>query len=289
MKHILITGATGNVGQEVLRHLSHIPHAHELYAGLRNPDTDAHKLLPFEGVKTVAFDFEDPTTFAAAFEGMDTVFLLRPPHLSQVTKYFAPLVQALQKAGVREVLFLSVQGAEKSAVIPHHKIEKLLQASGCQYIFLRPGYFMQNLSTTLLPEIRHRKRLFVPAGNALFNWVDVANIGEAAAQLLLTFEQHANSAYELTGQENFSFTEVAQRMSRILDTPIRFDHPGLLRFYWHQRKQGTTAGMVVVMMLLHYLPRFQLPPAISPAYEMLSGKKPTSLDEFLEREKAAFL
>lgn len=288
-RRILITGASGTVGLEVLRHLHHLAGEHVLYAGLRNPADHQKKFAHLPKVEPVGFDFEDPASFPLALAGIDTLFLLRPPQLSKVQKYFVPLVQALQQQGVQQVLFLSVQGAEKSPLIPHYKIEKLLLQAGVQYIFLRPSYFMQNLGSTLLPEIRQRSRLFVPAGQALFNWVDVANIGEAAALLLLKFDTYANQAYELTGPESLSFGEVAKKMNQALGTAIYFENPNLLRFYLHMRRQGMSRGMTLVMIMLHYLPRFQPAPPLSSFYQMLTGKRPTRLEDYLLREKALFL
>jgi hypothetical protein len=52
------------------------------------------------------------------------------------------------------------------------------------------SYFMQNLTTTLLPEIVKQKRITLPSGKAKFNWIDVKNIGEATAHLILNFAKY---------------------------------------------------------------------------------------------------
>ena len=75
--------------------------------------------------------------------------MLRPPQISDVKKYFAPLVETAKKSSIKHIVFLSVQGVDNSKIIPHHKIEKSIVDSKIIYTFLRPAYFMQNFTTTL--------------------------------------------------------------------------------------------------------------------------------------------
>lgn len=192
MQKILVTGATGNIGKQVIRFLLERQAGYTVIAGVRNVERAQQLFADDPGLQYVHFDFEDPYTFDQAFEKADTIFLLRPPHLSDVNTWFRPLVNKMKEKGVRQVVFLSVQGADKSKVIPHNKIERLILASGMDYIFIRPGYFMQNLTTTLKDDIRDKRKIILPAGRANFNWIDTTNIGEAAAVLLAGFEEHKN-------------------------------------------------------------------------------------------------
>jgi uncharacterized protein YbjT (DUF2867 family) len=194
----------------------------------------------------------------------------------------------MKQAGISQIVFLSVQGAEKSKVIPHHKIEKLVQESGIHYIFLRPSYFMQNITTTLLKDIQEKRRIFLPAGKAKFNWIDINNIGEVSAILLERFEEFSNLAFELTGYENKNFYEVANMISTITGKKINYQSPNSFRFFSAKKKEGVATGMILVMNMLHFLPRFQEEPKISDFYEKITGKKPTSLKAFIEREQKCF-
>lgn len=289
MTRILITGATGNIGYQVIRFLAQMDLADtDVVAGVRDVDKARRLLGGFPRLSYQPFDFEQPGTFAAAFSGADRLFLLRPPHISDVGTYFEPLVRGLHEQGLREVVFLSVQGAEASRVIPHNRIEKLLRSSGVDYVFLRPGYFMQNLTTTLRDDIRQRRRIFLPAGKARFNWIDAGNIGEVAARVLADFPAYRNQAFDLTGEENLSFGEVAAMIREGLGEDIRYESPSLLRFYRTKRREGIEPGLIWVMLLLHYLPRFQAEPTISARCREITGKAPTRLADFLARERAQF-
>lgn len=285
---ILITGATGNVGVEVIRFLSDFDTSNPIVAGVRSINKAKKQFSAYPGLQFVNFDFENPATFDDALSRTDQVFLLRPPHISDVETYFQPLIESLKKHQVNQVVFLSVQGAEKSKVIPHNKIERLLVASGLNYIFIRPSYFMQNLTTTLITDIKTKRQIILPAGNAKFNWIDIENIGEVAAILLHKFNQYQNQAYDLTGYENENFATVVKLINTVTELPVEYRSVSPLRFYQIKKHEGMKKAMIVVMIMLHFLPRFQKEPAISKFYEQLTRKRPTHLKTFINSEKAKF-
>ena len=289
MKRILVTGATGNVGMEVIRSLLLKNSGYRIVAGVRNVSQARKKFAENENIEFAAFDFEDPSTFKTAFENIQSLFLLRPPHISQVDRFFKPLMEAVRQSGIREIIFLSVQGAETSKMIPHNQIEKLIVDSGVPYIFLRPSYFMQNLTTTLVKDIQQKRKIILPAGKAKFNWIDITNIGETTAILFIRFDEYANCAIELTGNENISFGEVADLISALTSVNVEFLNVNPFRFYRIKKQEGMAQGMIIVMILLHFLPRFQKEPRISEFYHQLTGKQPTSIKEFLLRENGKFM
>ena len=285
MKRILVTGATGNIGLEVVHYLSELNSGSEILAAVRNVERAKKTFRNYPNLLYRQFDFENEHTYSEAFDRVDILFLLRPPHISDVEKFFRPLLDAAKKNEINKVVFLSVQGAEKSKVIPHNKIERLIQELKFNYIFVRPSYFMQNLTTTLLPEILNNKSITLPSGKAIFNWIDVKNIGEATANLILKFDKYQNQAYEITGTENKNFGDVARLISKITAERISFKSINPISFYLRKKKEGVKNGFAMVMTILHFLPRLQAEPKISDNYQKLTGKVPTTLQEFIEREK----
>lgn len=199
MSKILITGATGNIGTEVVEFLSALEKKQQIILAVRNIESTKTRHSNLAKFNFRQFDFENEASFTEAFEGIQTLFLLRPPHISDIEKYFLPLLTAAESSGIKNIVFLSVQGAEKSKVIPHNKIERLIEKMDFNYIFVRPSYFMQNLTTALLPEIQMNKSITLPSGKAKFNWIDTKNIGEAIAVLITSFDKYKNQAYEITG------------------------------------------------------------------------------------------
>ena len=167
MLNLLLTGATGNVGQEVIKSSCKLPMALNIQAGVR--DTAAGlDMLHDCPIKCTKFDITDRGTFTTEFVNRDVIFLLRPPNTSDAEKYFKPFINSAVKAKIKHIVFLSVKGAEKSKLISHHTIEKLIQESKITYTFLRPAYFMQNFTTTLRRGLVHKQIIFLAAGNSKF-------------------------------------------------------------------------------------------------------------------------
>lgn len=273
----LITGATGNIGTAVLEHLAGDASYHTIKATQhQNAQRDTERWL----------DFERPDSFADALRQIDVVFLLRPPQLANVNRYFAPFIAACQQASIKHIVFLSVQGGENISFIPHAKIEKLIRQSGIGYTFIRPSYFMQNLTTTLKNDIVQRHCLFLPAGKAPFLWVDIADIGRAIAVVLINWEQHQNRAYTITGSELFTFSQVGILLSLRLGYAVRYESPNPIRFYFTKRRQGLASGLGLVMLLLHFLPRFQKAPRISLDFSQLTELQPNTLANFIDQHKS---
>jgi nucleoside-diphosphate-sugar epimerase len=178
-----------------------------------------------------------------------------------------------------------VQGVEKSKIIPHHKIEKLIVESKIPYTFLRPAYFMQNFTTTLHTDLVKHYRIFLPAGKAKFTLIDVKDIGEVAAKILTETEKHLNKSYELTNHEKLSFGEMAEKLSKGLKTVIKYESPNLLKFFIVKRKEKMPIVLILVMIMLHYLPRSQKEPEITDWVNKLINVEPKTFDEFVFENK----
>ncbi|MEO6671210.1 MAG: NmrA family NAD(P)-binding protein [Ferruginibacter sp.] len=284
MTKVLITGATGNIGMEVIRALQLIDHQLDLFAGVRDMSLDKGKLSNFQ-ISLIAFDFTDFKTHDTALNGCDILFLLRPPQISDVEKYFKPLIESCKNKAVRHIVFLSVQGVEKSKIIPHHKIEKLIVDGKIAYTFLRPAYFMQNFTTTLRNDLLKNRRIYLPAANAKFTLVDVRDIGAVSAKILANISQHQNKSYELTSEEKLSFGEMALKLSNILGVEIQFKSPNLVSFFLTKRKEKIPTALILVMIMLHYFPRFQKEPAVTSCVQEIINRPAITFAQFIKDNK----
>lgn len=287
-KKILITGATGNVGMATIKALNKMPHSLQIVVGIRNFLRDKEKLADYK-MDFVKFDFMDFATYKPVLESCQILFLLRPPHISNTEKYFKPLIEIAKEVSTKHIIFLSVQGVEKSTIIPHHKIEKLIMDSKISYTMLRPAYFMQNFMGSLHHDLVANKRIFLPAGNAKFTIVDVRDVGEVAAAIIVNLTKHINKSYELTNNEKLTFGEMATQLSEGLGTKITYESPNLFKFYWTKRREKMPFMLVMVMIMLHYLPRFQKEPPNTEWVKNVIGREPITFNQFIKDNKASLI
>ncbi len=273
---VLVAGATGTVGSEVVRRLATL--GTDVRAGARDPQRAAAGLPP--GVPAVRLDLEDATGWPAALDGVEALFLLRPPDVARVER-LQPFLDAVVAAGVQRVVVLSVQAAGTNPLLPHRALEKRVEATGLAWTHLRPANFYQNLLTVHREEIRDRSRISVPAGNGRTAHVDVRDLAEVAAAAL-TEPGHEGRAYELTAREAPTFAEIAGTLSAVLGRPVVYPRPGIVTFAREKRAEGVAPRLVLVMTLLFTTTRLGLAAHTSGELERLLGREPTTLRRFVE-------
>jgi uncharacterized protein YbjT (DUF2867 family) len=310
MDKILVTTPEGNVGLATLRQLKKHPNRANLtlIAGVlpteKTPPSETLIEVNTLTDRQVSLDFTQPHTFDPALLGVVRVLLVRPPALADVDRYFRPFVEAMQRAGVQQVVFLSLQGVENNTVTPHHKIEKLIREAGGRkarcagatpltlrlgYTMLRPCFFMQNLSTTLRAEIRDRSEIFVPAGHGRTSFVDVRDLAEVAAQALAA-GQHLNTALELTGSQALTYTEIATTLTDVLGRKITYRNPSMLRFIWQKvLVEKLKIGFVLIMVALYTVAKLGKAAGLTNTLAELLGRLPTTFRQFAEDNKALWL
>jgi len=280
---ILVTGATGNVGGPLARLLHE--QGQPVRAAVSSPKSVAR--LPDPAIPWAVLDMNDPQTYPAAFAGVERLFLLRPPQISDVDRSIKPVIDYATANGVRHIVFLSLLGAEKNKVVPHAEIEALLQAGPVPYTLLRAGFFMQNLSTTHRLDIVEYSDVFVPAGKGKTAFVDTRDLAAVAA-LALTQAGHENKAYPLTGCETLDYYEVAAILSDVLYRPITYSNPSLLRFARRMKERGEAWPYIAVMAAIYTTTRFGMAAAVHPDLETLLGRPPIRFRQFAEDEAAVW-
>lgn len=280
---VLVTGATGNVGRVVVRRLL------ERGARVRAAGRSVESVRRVFGdrVEAVALDFTDPTTWAATFAGVERMFLMRPPHLGKPKKQMLPALAYARDHGITQMVFLSLQGAEKNAIVPHAAIEAWLRDSGVAWTFVRASFFHQNLSTTHLTDVRDRDEIMVPAGLGATAFVDAEDVGAVAAAALLNPSAHANTAWTVTGDEALTYAQIAEILTLELGRPIRYAKPGLLRYGVHARRRLKMPwGMVLVTTAIYTTARLGKAANLTDDLRRVLGRDPIPFAAFAHRERA---
>lgn len=216
---ILLTGATGQVGRELVRELTT---ARAPFRALVRSAGKAETIRSAGG-EAVVGDFGDAAALRTALAGAEKLFLLSPasPDLPSVE---GRIVDAAKTAGVRHVVKLSAVGADAQTPHPfallHRESERRIEASGIPYTLLRPNFFMQNY-LTFADAVRSQGTIAAPAGNGRHADIDVQDVAAVAARVL-TEEGHAGRAYELSGPEARSFADAARTISKISGREVRY-------------------------------------------------------------------
>jgi uncharacterized protein YbjT (DUF2867 family) len=217
---ILVLGATGKVGQEVVRQLAAagVP----VRALVRDPARASHIRLP--GVEIAVGDLGQPETLDRALTGVDRLFLLSPPHPDQV-ELQGNGIDAARRAGTRHIVKVSVAGGPDSGTQIgrwHWTTEKQIEASGVVFTFLRPNFYMQQ-TLIFAPSIAATGSFSLPMGTGEVSLVDARDVA-AVAVCALTEEGHDRKIYDLTGPEALSFDAIADELSRATGKRISYVH-----------------------------------------------------------------
>ena len=277
---VLVTGASGNVGREVLACLR------ERGVAVRIGSRDGTAEGLRAGETAVRLDLLDPSTFATAVAGCRALFLLRPPAIADTGATLVPLIDAASAAGAGQVVFLSVAGADRMPFVPHHAVEKHLRAGPPGWTILRPGFFAQNLGTAYRRDIARDDRLYVPAGRGRVAFVDVRDVGEVAARALLDPGAHRGQAYTLTGPDAVTFAEAARLLTAALGRPVHYAAASVVGYLWHLRRSGMPWAQALVQTALHVGLRFGQAARVDPTLERLLGRPPRPLADYIAAHRA---
>src|ERR1700723_178185 len=227
---VLVTGATGTVGNELVKALLQRGAGvrAEVRAEVRALTRKQPQPSTFPDAVEIALgDLTDPVSVAEAMKGVDKLFLLNGNVADELTQALTAYGLA-KKAGVKHVTYLSVFNADQFLEVPHFAakavVEEAIRLGGMPYTILRPGYFFQN-------EIRLKAVLTgpgiypIPAGNQGLAAVDVRDIAAVAAKSL-TEEGHGGKTYDLVSSEMLSGPGAAATWSKVLGKKITYGGHG---------------------------------------------------------------
>ncbi|MRN56171.1 SDR family oxidoreductase [Paenibacillus monticola] len=281
MSNILVTGFTGNTGQEVAKKLK-VKNASILCA-VRHPE---NALKKYGEQNYVHLDYSRHETFEPALLGIDRIFLMYPPET--LLSDFHAFIHKSQEIGIRHIVYLSVKDAQRLPFIPHFKNERAIARSGIPYTFLRAGYFMQNLNLFMLDEIIKNDRIYVPAGRGKTSFTDVRDIAEIAARSLTESAAHLGKKYALTGSQAIDFYEVARTMTTIIGRPISYSQPSTQEFKTYMLAKGLESKYINVVSGIHFITKIGLAKGITDVYSNITHKQPTGIETYIKDYQASF-
>jgi len=218
---ILITGATGTNGREIIEQLS----AKGVKARAMVRKREDVRLPRTLNVEFIKGDFDDASSLDAALAGVEQAFLLSPSSAEQVTRE-ANFIRAAKRAGVRHVVKFSILGAAPNSpsrlIRRHGEAEKMLEDSGIVFTMLRPHYFMQNL-LWYINDIKSQNVFHASLPETYRHSHVDARDNAAVAVAALTESGHESKVYHITGSEALTYREVAEILSQAIGKEVRYD------------------------------------------------------------------
>lgn len=269
---ILVTGASGTVGSALVEALAgRTP----VRRALREPGPSRADAVG----ESVPFDFERPHTYTPALDGARAVFLLRPPQMARAGD-IDPFVTAMRAHGVERVVFLSVKGAGRNPLLPHHGIERRLLRAGLSATMLRANDLLQNFATVHARTIRETGEIRVPAGAGRASWIDARDVADVAAVALLD-PTPGPRVHTLTGAEALGVADLAAAITGAIGRPVRYRPVSVPRFVRERRRAGAPLALALVMSGIYTVQRLGLAAEVTPDLPRLLGRPPRDLATFV--------
>jgi uncharacterized protein YbjT (DUF2867 family) len=279
---ILITGASGNVGKEVLKQI--VASGAKVRAAFQ---TVGKAAAAPSGVEIVTMDYNEPSTIQAALKGVERVFLVGPP-TPNLPALERKAIDEIKQSGARHVVKLSAMGG-RGTTFPrqHADSEDYIKSSGVAYTFLRPNGFMQNFVTYYGATINSQNAFYGSQGDGQISHIDLRDVAAAAVKAL-TEDGHQGKAYTLTGPEGLSNARVAEILSDDTGREIKYVDLPAEQFKQALVGAGLPEWSANALNDLQQFYRAGEASAVTRDVEQLLRRKPTSFEQFSRDYAQAF-
>lgn len=281
---ILVTGATGTIGSELLPLLS------ERGATVRALSRRSMEGEGPEGVEWVRGDLAERGKLPAIFAGARRLFLLSG-NVERMVLLERNAIRAAVEAGVEHVVLLSALGASdhsKSVIgLWHHNCERLLDASGLAHTVLRPHHFMQNLLDPLVFD-RASGTVYSASGDGRIPFLDTRDIAAAAAAVLAS-EEPPEEVLTLTGPRALSYGEATEILSAVLARPLTFVAESDAEQFARRRAAGQPTWLIAAQLAIAGYQRAGGPTErVTDTVERVTGRPARSFESFARDHATRF-
>src|SRR3954451_13166887 len=289
---ILVTGATGTVGSEVVKQLSKEDKKDiNIRAAIhsQNKFDNLKQVVDNERIEFVSLDYSDPKTVHEAFTNIDKIFLLTMPSPNSVD-IASNVIKEAKKNGIKHIVKLSVMNAEAQPGYAmgrlHRQEEKIIEESGIPYTFLPPTSFMQNFVNFFGQTIKSENIFYFHGGDIKISFIDARDIAAVAVKTLLDFEEgpnnYSNKSYNITGQESLSYSQAAEILSKELGRRISYIDISEEDARKGMMQSGMSNWLIdIIIDSLNYIIRGDYGSQTSTVFEQITGQKPISFDQFV--------
>jgi uncharacterized protein YbjT (DUF2867 family) len=280
---IVVTGATGTIGRDLVRLLA--ASSHPVRALSREPPPGETAA----GVEWVRADLSDSAALASALDGGRRLFLLTG-NGDDMVRLQKNVIRAAVEAGASTVVKLSALGASdhsRSVIgLWHHNVERALRSSGVAWTILRPHQFTQNFLDPLVLD-RSAGQVHSAAGDGAIPFIDTRDIAEVALRILADPGMHAGQTYSLTGPEALSYAEATATIGRTIGRALVHVPESVDQAWARRRTAGQPVWLVAAQLALAEYQRAGGPTAqTTDTVERITGRRPRSVEDFARAHAA---
>jgi len=271
---VLLTGGTGITGSRI---------AAELVGRGIKPRVASRQPKPGQ----VRFDWLEAETYAAAVEGIESVYLIAPSGISDCLTAIRPFLELSIAAGVKRFVFLSSSSVPEGGPLLG-QVHQYLRQRVPSWVVLRPSWFMQNFSERAHRDtILQQGAIFSATGSGKIPFIDAADIAAAAVEAL-TDESFPNSDPILTGPDLLNYADVAEILTKLAVRPVRYhplkEHELAASF----EKSGLPQHYARLLASLDIAIANGSEARLTAEVERITGRKPNSFQEFAQRARPAW-
>ncbi|MBS8272178.1 SDR family NAD(P)-dependent oxidoreductase [Thalassospira tepidiphila] len=281
---VLITGATGQLGSLVVKHLLDRIPASDIAVSVRKPEKAAD--LAARGIDVRAGDFNDLALMTTAFKGIETALIISAEDDNATRiKQHRTAVDAAKAAGVKHIVYTGIVDPKADADFTYSAIhldtENYIRESGLAFTILRNSFYA-DLLLAGVPHALETGDFGAPAGDAKITYIPRNDLAEAAAVVLAKPADHVNKTYDLTGTRGVTHTEIAGYIANATGKPIKFVdlpaevHTGILG------SLGLPGHLVEALAGLYVGAKKGDYETVSYDFETLVGRKPQSVENFIQ-------
>lgn len=286
MQTVLVTGATGTIGKEVVTALAARADVRVL-AGGRNAAKGEAQFHAHPNVTARELDLDRPESLARSLEGVHKIVQVSPldPAMGAQTQH---LVAAARAAGVQHIVRSSLFGANEPEPVSegtwHNDADGHVRSSGIPFTILRPNQYLQNFtSPSNTASIKARSMIALPAGDARIAYIDTRDLGEIAARVALDETgAHHGKEYDLTGAEALTMSEVVAILGEVLGRPVTYVALTEAQFTDALTKAGLPAFLIEGIAGWFGYCRAGRAARTTTDAERILGKRPRTVREFAQ-------
>jgi NAD(P)H dehydrogenase (quinone) len=288
---ILVTGATGGLGSQVIKLLKEKAEVENLAVLVRNEKNELAKQYQNDRIEVRIGDYANLESLENACKGIDVLYFVSGEDNNQRSKLHKNVVNMAKEAGIQHILYTSSIRKDESAASPlaalmdsHIQTENYIKASGITYTLLRHNLYAEVIEMMIgdKSQLLKSKTIYLPTANGLTSFVPKSDLAEAEVNILLNPSVYANKTLEFNGSEQITFSEIAKKISDIVKEPIQYISPEVKEFEAKMNKIGLPNHVIEILSTFSLAIAKGEFDQQSNDLETVLGRKTKPLSEFLK-------